>query len=75
MDNLRKKLLNWHRGKQGSLTIVDLLASDYQTFRNRVNVRLNKNLDFRDAIKEANDSELSYLDMHILEEKLEKRKK
>lgn len=52
-DSLRKRLLNWHRGKQGSLSIVDLLASDYQTFRNRVNVRLNKDLDFRDAIKEA----------------------
>lgn len=67
---LRKRLMQWHRNKQKSIAIVDLLDSTYQTFRNKVCTRLEKDLDFYDAIKEANLEELQKLDMIILEFKL-----
>lgn len=67
---LRNRLMQWHRNKQKSIKIIDLASSDYQTFRHTVNNRLGKNLNYYDAIKQANEEELQKLDNIILEEKL-----
>lgn len=75
MTDLRKYLLNWHRGKVSSIGFVELLSSSYQSFRNRVNSRTGLDLDFREAIKEANENELGYLDSVILEDKEEKKRR
>ncbi|MBW2962294.1 hypothetical protein [Mesonia aestuariivivens] len=68
---LRKRLMQWHRNKQKSIKIIELLDSNYQRFRNKVSKRLSdENIDFYDAIKKANVDELEILDMVILNEKL-----
>lgn len=67
---LRKRLLQWHRNKQQSINIILLADSNYQIFRNTVNRRLGTDLDYYDAIKQANLEELQKLDMVILDEKL-----
>jgi hypothetical protein len=56
--------------KSQNLTLIDLLDSNYQKFRNDVCRRLDRQVDFREAIKLANEDELRYLDNYILEEKL-----
>lgn len=70
-ERLRKKLLQWHYRKAGTIKIVDLLQSDYQRFRRMVQRRIgNGDLDFREAIEKANIDELQMLDMTIIEERL-----
>lgn len=64
----RRKLLNWHYKKMGTLGVFDLLESDYQSFRYRVINRVGKILCFRDAIKQATDEELYDLE-NIRDEK------
>ncbi len=59
---LRKRLLNWHYSKTKTITIFDLLTSDYQRFRIKVSHRIGKDLDFREAIKQANEDELHMLE-------------
>lgn len=62
----RQRLLNWHYQKVRSISMLDLLESDYQNFRTMVEQRLNlpyRSLDFREAIKKANDQELTYLEI------------
>ena len=68
--DLRKRMMQWHRNKQKSIKIIDLLGSNYQCFRSRVCRRLDVDLDFYEAIKQANYDELTYLNNYILEEKL-----
>lgn len=65
---LRRQLLNWHYKKCNTISIVDLLESDYQRFRNMVCRRTGEELDFREAIKKANLDELTTL-MEIRDEK------
>lgn len=68
---LRKKLLRWHYDKSRTIHIVNLLQSTYQCFRYRVQNRLGETkLDFREAIKKANKSELWELQNIIDEERL-----
>lgn len=50
------------------MSIVDLLESDYQHFRRKVSRLLNEELDFREAIKQANEDELSFL-LQVRDEK------
>jgi hypothetical protein len=67
---LRKKLLRWHYNKLRTIGIVELLQSTYQCFRYRVQHRVNKGqIDFREAIKLANENELWDLQNIIDEER------
>lgn len=62
IKKLRKRLLNWHYKKAKTISIVDLLESGYQCFRRNVGRRVkNPDIDFREAIKVANEDELSQL--------------
>lgn len=73
---LRTRLLLWHSGMNSGLQIFDLLESGYQAFRRRVAGRVDipdDKMDFREAIKIANDEELESLMAHIDEERLEKK--
>jgi hypothetical protein len=58
----RKRLLRWHYNKARTIAIVDLLESDFQSFRRRVCRRLDRDLDFREAIELATGEELNRLD-------------
>lgn len=58
---LRAKLLGWHYQKSRTISIVDLLESDYQRFRRMVARRVGNDIDFREAIKLATIEELSLL--------------
>jgi hypothetical protein len=63
ISKLRNRLLSWHYSKSKTLTILDLLQSNYQSFRYRVQRRLQVDeLDFRQAIKKATLDELQMLD-------------
>lgn len=71
ISKLRNRLLSWHYQKAKTLSILDLLQSNYQSFRYRVQNRLNvNNLDFREAIKKATLDELQMLDEIKNEERL-----
>ena len=58
MEQLRKRLLNWHYKKSAGAGIIELLESDYQRFRNMVKRRVERDIDFREAIKLATKEEL-----------------
>lgn len=62
MEELRKRLLNWHYKKSKTIAIIELLESDYQRFRNLVKRRIERDIDFREAIKLANYDELTLLE-------------
>lgn len=68
---LRQRLLSWHYAKSRTISIVDLLESDYQGFRRKVGNRVgNSNINFRDAIKDASEDELIGLDILRTEKRL-----
>jgi hypothetical protein len=70
----RKKLLSWHYNKSRTINIVDLLQSNYQCFRRRVQMRVdNGELDFREAIRRANLEEMLYLQNVIDEERIDRQ--
>ena len=67
---LRKRMLAWHYRKVNGVSMLDLLESFYQGLRNRVSLKEGRNLDLREAISLASESELQRLDNHIIEERL-----
>lgn len=67
---LRKRMLAWHYRKVRSVDVVHLLESFYQGLRHRVSREVGRELDLREAISMASESELQRLENHILEEKL-----
>lgn len=67
---LRKRLLSWHYKKCRGTQIMDLLESDYQVFRWKVCHRLEKELNFMEAIKQANEEELYELENIKTEKRL-----
>jgi hypothetical protein len=69
-EKLRKRLLSWHYRKVKGTGIVDLLESTYQCFRYKVQQRVDRTLNFREAIVLANDDELEMLDIIRIEARL-----
>ncbi len=68
---LRKKMLKWHYDKSRTIHIINLLQSNYQSFRYKVQRRLDEErLDFREAIKKATIDELYDLQNIIDEERI-----
>lgn len=67
---LRKRLKRWHYRKAKGLGVIDLLDSNYQGFRYRVQARLDRPIGFIEALNLANADELQQLDNYILEERL-----
>jgi hypothetical protein len=70
---LRKRLLRWHYHKASGPGILDLLESGYQKFRHDVSNRLEKDIDYRTALKVATLDELRSLQWHIDEDRIEKQ--
>lgn len=59
--SLRDALLYWHN----NVDILDLLDMRHQKFRHLVSKRIGKELDFREAIEQANEADLQGLDIII----------
>lgn len=60
----RQRLLNWHYKKSRALSGIELATGDYKRFLGRVRHRLNMpDLDFKTAIKLANEDELCDLEI------------
>lgn len=73
---LRNRLLSWHNSKSKTISIVDLMDSNFQAWRRRIEIRLenHETLDFRDAIRSATMDELQRLDILILEDREHKKR-